>query len=366
MAVLLEELQAGQDVNIHALVLRRGLEQDVEFERLGGRFHVLKLPRVPRTLSLFWPDTLVLRRAVRRIQPDLVHAWGSERGCGLIASRLGVPWLMTIQGLLTWYRERIPMGGYEKLLTRLEHVSLRRASVATTESTFAVEFLRQRYPALSVRQVEHAPNRAFHQCVRRPQLRPIRFITGSLSIRKGSDLLLRALNRLRAEMEFELIVVGGRNQPLLDSLKDDLSPELEQRIHYRSDLSPSQVADELATATIMVLPTRADTSPNSIKEAVVAGVPVVASRVGGIPDYVVPEKNGLLTASESVEELIASLRAACAHPLFSRGNVDTATWQQMREYLSPALMAGRFVEAYQLALAQHGHNHSPASRQTNT
>jgi len=354
MAVLLGELETNPDLKLYILVLRRHIETDYEFEKRGVRFHVLNVPGVWRAPSLFWVDTLVIRRALKRIRPDVVHAWGSERGCGIIASRLGCPYLVTMQGILTWYRERVPLGAYQKLVAFLEAVSLRRAPLVTTESRFAVEYLRRRYPELAVRQIEHAPHWVFHHSPRHPQTRPIRFITGSLSYRKGSDLLLRALNELRTELDFELVVVGERNQSLFNSLSGAISPELERRIRFKTDLLPAEVALELSTATIMVLPTRADTSPNSVKEAVVAGVPVIASRVGGIPDYVVPEKNGLLFGSENLLELVQTIRTACRHPLFGQGLVDAATLAQMREYLSPALMGGRFTEVYRFLAANKG------------
>jgi glycosyltransferase involved in cell wall biosynthesis len=97
---------------------------------------------------------------------------------------------------------------------------------------------------------------------------------------------------------------------------------------------------------MLLFPTRADTSPNAVKEAVVAGVPVVASRIGGIPDYVVPGKNGILFEPDSVEACVQGLREAMEHPLFRSGLVDQQTLRAMREYLSPKAMAEKFLAAY--------------------
>ena len=102
---------------------------------------------------------------------------------------------------------------------------------------------------------------------------------------------------------------------------------------------------------MLLMPTRADTSPNAVKESVVAGVPVVAASVGGIPDYVVPQKNGLLFPAGDLEAFVVAIRTACAHPLFGRGQVDPTTLVTEREYLSPELMARKFLAAYESALA---------------
>jgi glycosyltransferase involved in cell wall biosynthesis len=348
--VLLSEFEKNPALRIHVIVLRKQIDKDFSFERNGVTFHILKIPGGWRAPSLFWLDTIVIRRALEKIKPDLVHAWGTEKGAALVASRLGYRYVVTIQGLLTWYKELVPLGTYERFATAVESISLRRAKVATTESTFAVQYLKQKSPKLQVHQAEHAPNWLFHQIERRPQTKPIRFISvATLGHRKGTDLLLRALDALSKELLFELVLISGPNQPYLDSIKPTISPQLWRRIIFKTHLLPSDVAGELATATMLLLPTRADTSPNAVKEAVVAGVPVVASAIGGIVDYVRPGKNGFLFQSNDLDGFVKALKAACKHPLFSRGEVDGETLNGMRDYLSPKTMERRFLEAYEKA-----------------
>ena len=351
MPVLLEELQKRAGLKVRVVVLRKTVPKDFEFRRGDVDFYVIKTHAGLRAPSLFWMDTVQIRRALRRLKPDLVHAWGTERGAALVASRLKWPSVVTMQGLLSWYGELIPLNLHERFAALLERMSLRHASVVTTESRFAVNYLRQRYPSLRVRQAEHAPNWLFHRLERRPQTAPVRFITvGTVAYRKGTDLLLRALGRLVNEMQFELVVVGAPDPAFLAGLRCEVSAALWERIQFKTHLTPSQVAEELATATISVLPTRADTSPNAVKEAVVAGVPVVATRVGGVVDYVVHRENGLLVDSGDLDGLTDALREAARHPLFGQGRVDTETCRRMREYLSPERMAQNFCAAYEAAL----------------
>ncbi len=353
MPVLAEELRQRRDIQLHVIVLRKGIARDVAFEREGVKFWVLKMIGGVRAPLFFWPDTLLIRRLLRQIRPDLVHAWGTERGAGLVAQRLGYPCLVTIQGLLNWYKELIPLHAYDRFTAAIERHCLRRARAVTTESRFAVRFLRERFPHLEVRQAEHAPNRIFHQVQRRPCIKPMRFLSvGTFGFRKGSDVLLRALNRLWTTIDFELLVVGSPDERWLAPLRRELSPELWERVRFKSGLPPAAVAAELAEATFAVLPTRADTSPNAVKEAVVAGVPVVATRIGGILDYVFPGANGVLCDADDVDGLVEAIREACQHPLFSQGRVDAATLAKTRQYLSSEQMGRNFFEAYQAVLGQ--------------
>ena len=349
---LLSELSKDPNVRVHVIVLRGRIKRSLSFKLGGVEFHVLKAAPLARVLSLFWVDTLLIRRVCYRIMPDVVHAWGSEKGALLIASRLARPYVATIQGLFNWYKQVVPIAPYERIVERLECISLPRARIVTCESTFTAQFIRNRHPHLDVRRVEHAPAWLFHQVTRRPQSSPVHFISvGRLDYRKGVDLLLLALNQLARQIEFKLTVVGGANAKLLAGLRSAISQDLWRRIEFRRDLTPSEVAKELEIPTMMLMPTRADTGPMAVKEAVVAGVPVVASNVGGIPDYVLPGKNGLLFSVNDLPGFIQAIRAACEHPLFGKGLVETSTLGQMRRLLSPSAMTNGFVETY-LAVLQ--------------
>ena len=346
--VLLAEFERNPLLRVHILILRKNIARGFSFERNGVTFHILKYRGGTRAATLHWVDTWLIRRALRQIQPDLVHAWGNERGAALVATRLKYPFLITVQGLLSWYGKVAPVNAHNRFGAWMEKQSLSKAEHITTESRFAVSWLQRLHPRLTIHQIEHAPNWLFHQVQRQPAAGPIRFLTnGATGYRKGTDMLLLALKELASECRFEVLVIGAPNPPFLAPLMAGLSPELRERITFKSDLQPADVARELSRATIFLLPTRADTSPNAVKEAVVAGVPVVASRVGGIPDYVRPGENGLLFTAGDQAEFVAAIRAAAGHPLFSRGQVGPAALAASREYLSPARMARSFFSAYQ-------------------
>jgi glycosyltransferase involved in cell wall biosynthesis len=244
------------------------------------------------------------------------------------------------------------MRAYERFVVRLERVCLRRSPLATVESKFAVAYLNHRYPNLRIQQAEHAPNRVFLSVSRRPQIQPLHFISiGTLAHHKGTDLLFHALDQLTPQMPFQLTVICGPKPAYLQQLRATISPALWQRIQFRHNLLPHEVAREMETPTMLLLPSRVDNSPNAVKEAVVAGVPVVASDVGGIPDYVTPGKNGFLFPPGDLAGFVDAIKAACAHPLFGQGRVDAKTLSQTRDYLSPERMAENFLRAYHAALA---------------
>ncbi len=353
--VLLAELEKFPSLKLHILVLRRQFERSMTFERRGVTFHLIKTPPCTRAPSLFWLDTLLLRRALRAIRPDLLHAWGTENGAAMVASRLGYPSLITMQGLINWLGEQFPIGAYFRFAAMVERRSLGRARTVTAESAFAVRYLRDHYPHLAVRQIEHAPQPCFAQVERRPQMRPLRFVfLSSLNYAKGGDLFVQALDSLGSQLDFEATVIGGVDEAMRRSLLATTPAALWRRITFKQNLTSEEVAADLATATMMIYTTRGDNSPNAVKEAVAAGVPVVAADIGGIPDYVFPGRNGLLFPCGDTAGCAAAVQEACAHPLFRQGRVDPATLAETRAYLSPERMGRSFFEIYEAICGQKG------------
>ncbi|MBI1842451.1 MAG: glycosyltransferase, partial [Verrucomicrobia bacterium] len=92
-----------------------------------------------------------------------------------------------------------------------------------------------------------------------------------------------------------------------------------------------------------------DNSPNAVKEAVAAGVPVVASAIGGIVDYVIPGENGFLFPAGNVEGCRGAIRSALGHETLGKGHVPSDALGRLRDYLSPATMCRKFLEAYRIA-----------------
>ena len=224
--LLLDELKGRPELKLHVFSVRKHFPRSWSFEQPGVTFHCVKVPAL-RSLSLYWGDTVLLRRRLRAIQPDLVHAWGSECAAALVASRLGYPYLVTMQGLLGWIKQDAGLRPTQRIEALLEPFGLRRASLVTAESNFAVGWLRERYPHLEVLQIEHAAHWLFHRLERRPQTRPIEFCyVGNFCRTKGADLLLLGLDKLRAELDFKLTLVAPPDPRFLAGLKSATSAAL--------------------------------------------------------------------------------------------------------------------------------------------
>lgn len=137
---------------------------------------------------------------------------------------------------------------------------------------------------------------------------PDRFLIGAvgrLSSEKGFGLLIEAVDRLiRGGHLLELAIVGeGDVRPKLESqITTTADPERFHLLGYRSDLIELYQALDF-----FVLSSLREGLPNVLLEAMAMKVPVVATRVAGVPRLIQHEQNGLLVDPNSVEQLTAAL-----------------------------------------------------------
>ena len=104
------------------------------------------------------------------------------------------------------------------------------------------------------------------------------FIGGFSDLRKGQDLFLKAARELTKKYEdIEFVLVGGGK-----SLQNYQVEYESEKIQFRGRMdNPMSV---LKSADLLVVPSRADSCPNTVMEALFTGIPVIGSRAGGIPE----------------------------------------------------------------------------------
>ena len=132
-------------------------------------------------------------------------------------------------------------------------------------------------------------------------------LIGSLrSGAKGADLLLRAVARLGNELVPHGVAIAGAGRllPELVRLRDRLG--LAGRVHFLGNRS--DIPDLLAESRLLAMPSRWEGLPMALLEAMAAAKPVVAARVGGIPEVISDGRNGRLVPPGNVDALAEAMR----------------------------------------------------------
>ncbi len=146
---------------------------------------------------------------------------------------------------------------------------------------------------------------------------------GALREKKGHDVLIRACADLRDRgVPVTLRIIGSGAE---ESALRVLAADLDVPVAFLGAVGPEAVRAELSRAAVFCLACRVarngdvDGIPVAIMEAMAAGVPVVSTRVSGVPELVHDEESGLLATSGDPESLADSLHRVLVAPRVAEG-----------------------------------------------
>jgi glycosyltransferase involved in cell wall biosynthesis len=304
-------------------VVARGRDSESE----DARFRLIR-PRVPglEGVSFFGSLPLVVGEEVRRFRPDVLIAASPYEG---FASLLALPVVRPRPKLVVelhgdWRTAARLYGSplrrvYAPLADRTALRALRRADATRAVSDFTA--------SLALEVTGRTPLAVFPayfdiESFSQPPLRPVPrepavAWIGTLQRSKNPAAVARAWRLVAVQMpNARLGMVGwGPLQPLVG----DLVRDFPGRVTAIAELSPPEVARLLDRSTLLVLSSVSEGLGRVIIEAFSRGRPVVAFAVGGIPDLVEDERNGLLVTPGDHHELATALvRVLSDHDLAER------------------------------------------------
>lgn len=155
---------------------------------------------------------------------------------------------------------------------------------------------------------------------------------------KNIQGILRAIKQLSAQrQDFRLTIVGtGQNYAEDRALSDKLGLT-DRFVFFRGELSPKQVYQAMREADAFVLFSRYENAPVVLSECMAVGLPIIASRAGGIPEMVC-DQTGILVPSEDEKALTEAIRQVMDKPdMFNREQIKEYgkqyTYQSVGEHL---------------------------------
>ncbi|MCX8155447.1 MAG: glycosyltransferase family 4 protein [Verrucomicrobiae bacterium] len=342
---LLMGLREREEVEVHVLsITRRPMRAPAT---LFGRvpFHLVPAGRRAGLSGLYVPAVRALRRRIEQLQPDVVHGQGTERYCGLAAVYSGRRNLITLHGnmraIARLYRPR-PLS-YFWITAKLEGLVVRRTGgvlCLSRHSLREVEGLARRTWYLP-----NAVDPAFFAVKREPEPVPLVVCPANIIALKNQLRLMEALAPLAGRLQFR-VVFAGLGEP-----RDPYYQEFQRTVkqfswcQHEGFWSRGQLMEKLARATLMVLPSLEDNCPMALLEAMAAGVPVAAARVGGIPDLIEDGVNGVLFDPLNTQDMRERLEQMLEQAAWREG-LASAGRQRVQERHTPAVVAAGHVEIY--------------------
>ena len=303
---------------------------------------------------------------IAEIRPHIVHThlWSADAAAGLASRLARVPVLVsTVHGAY-----HVPLGvrGAGRIRREVQSFVYRLVyrwfdAIVAVSSYVRDDLIRRRGVRVPADRIHVVHNAIAVPCADRaspPSPDTVRAGRPGLIVNvanffpgKGHDCLLRAIPAVLAEFpEARCVLVGdGPERPAMEALADRLG--IAPRVTFEGRIPDP--AGVLAAGDVVVLPSLSEGLPRVVLEALGLGKPVVATRVGGIPEIIEDGRTGLLVSPDDPGALAAAVSQLWRDPAFarrlgdagreevrSRFSVEQAVRQTERLYLDLARAKG--------------------------
>lgn len=138
--------------------------------------------------------------------------------------------------------------------------------------------------------------------------RPFILNIAAFEYKKGQDILIKAFAKIQDKNDHDLVFIG-RSDSQLNFLKQlAVSEEIQDRAFFYENIDHENVIATLKNASVFVLPSRIEPFGIVLLEAGFCGIPVIASKAGGIVEIITHNVNGILVEVDDVSGLAQSIQ----------------------------------------------------------
>lgn len=308
--------------------------------------------RPPLQLWRFLPDLRRLLADLDRWKPDIIHLHGSQdtwlvAAAGLLRRRMPVR-IRTKHNIFPWSTHAAnrwlynQADGYVAISGYIEREIASYPGLASKPRAII-------YSVPDVQRIDAETGNVRHEIPVEPRDGFLWVSTGRLRSEKGFDVLLKAMKLLRETHPAATLAIAG------DGSDGDALRTQAQQLQLGKSVAflgfRRDVPAVLRSGDGYVLASRAEGLGTAILEALAAGLPVVATRVGGIPDSVRHENTGLLAEPEDPESLARSMRRIMDEDDLRRRLAESAR-RMIREEFAEERLVAQTLEFYERMLKE--------------
>jgi glycosyltransferase involved in cell wall biosynthesis len=348
-------------IELHVVTQTDEVERDMDAEEGGVRVHYVRCPRRLRSATFFQFDRLRLRRVLHRIAPDVVNMHGTEDAYSLAGLTAGYPCVLTMQGMIFRIAERLRLGWSARtwVLTTLERWCLKRARHVIAKSNYLAESIRPLAPRARMHFVPNAMSPIFFNTPRQTEPDLLVF-AGIITHVKGLEHLIAALHQLRRRRPAVRLAIAGvpgrGSRAYFQSLQERVrNLGMGGCVEYLGFQRPAGLAQAMARACAVVVPSLEEMFCNVAAEAMAVGCPVIASRAGSLPQLVGDGETGLLVPVANPDALAAAMERLLADDAL-RARLGEAAKAKALRLWDPLAVARQTAAVYEAVLSDPGND----------
>ncbi len=367
IVTLSNALARKSDIELHIISFFSNISRSFVVSTNHIIFHCLRspytIPFVNRAIngvmpvdavSNFYLDRKLLIREINRIQPHLVHAHGTETPYGIAAVESRYPVLISLQGIITELSRLTPSLRFQRLAI-LEKKAIKSGKYFVAKTDFASRFIRKINPNADIYHIDNIVAPVFFAISRNGNIQNKIIFAGSITPNKGArEAVLAFASFSQKYPAYRLEMIGNGPIEFFRKLKEvAFQKGIAEKIVWHGHLTHSEIAEIYQTAKVLVFPSKMDTSPNVVAEAMVTGLPVIATRVGGIPDMIEHEQTGHLVEAPDPELICSGLEKVLLNQeLYTK--ISRNAREEARLRYSETINVEKVINAYQDIIQKEG------------
>jgi glycosyltransferase involved in cell wall biosynthesis len=308
---IVAHLPPPTDIELNIACLWPGGDRTKSFEFGGATFHLLPCPRRGRALSLFLWDTQYFKDTFLRLQPDLVHGWGTEDSFGLVARRLArFRHVIEIQGLTAAGYRYFPRTYRTRLVRFTERLTLKDARYVVAESHFAVEAAADLCPIAKKFVIEQPLRHHFLEAQPSRGTNDTALFVGTIRDSKGIFDAITAFSKMSTK-DWRLHVIGSGTKSDENRMRHLVAnSDIADRFEHSRQLPVDDLVKAMQRASILLLPSRIDSGPTALKEALIMGLWPICYDNSGPKEYIRKYQFGSLARNLNLDSLVEEMDRA--------------------------------------------------------
>ena len=343
------------DIQPEVVVQMPGTTKDYDTIVEGIPVHYVAAPDRLRSATLFFFDARRLARRAAALQPDLIHAHGTEDAYGLAAARSGLPYIITAQGLYFLINQTTQprFVSRARIVQWAERRCFQRAKHVIAKSEYVQAHLAARFPHLVFHSIPNTFDAQLLEVQEKREKNVVVFV-GTMSLWKGVHILREAMIEVkRAVPDVRLWIVGDRPESPGDyerAEKQELIAALGESVTFHGTRPSLETAALIARASVLAAPSLQDMFGNQVIEALLLRTPVVTVEGTAMPENVRRFGNGVIVREPAPKELAAALIRVLREPP-SATEAQSAR-EKVIAFMQPQRVAELHAAAYRVALAK--------------
>jgi glycosyltransferase involved in cell wall biosynthesis len=303
--VLAKALAQLGDLDVHVVTLERERTRVAVESNDAVTVHRLPRPRWPEILDItMGPGRKRLVDYISDMKPDVLH---THETYGLCLGGFRIPHVFTVHGfdhanlladsarlatIRSWLWKRVERWG---LSTQRHIISI----------TPYVRGMIEPQTQANIYDIDNPVDERYFNSARRPEPRRV-LCVGWINERKNTLGSVEAFGRIAGHFAGAKLVIAGqaRESEYFRRVQHSIEKHgIADQVEMPGHVNHVQLEQELAKASVFLLPSRQENAPMAIAEAMAAGIPVIASNRCGMPYMVKEGQTGFLINPESTEQI---------------------------------------------------------------